>query len=177
MLGESIIEYIKLIQSKRISKNIKASSWDSVSVNYSLYVMSGDIRLIYDTSIESLAKKWDIWNQSRMYEPLTFTIGQQQMIPGFEAGVVNMYLWEKKTITVFAKDGYGEKDLKLIKHVEKTVFTDAGIEPKVGESYNIWSFPWKVLTIEDSSVTIDFNHYLAGKTLYFDVELKSVDKK
>lgn len=174
-LWESVIAYIKLIQSKRINKNVKASTWDSVSVNYSLYVMSGDQRVIYDTSIEALAKKWNILNESRMYEPLMFTLGQKQMIPGFEAGIINMYLWENKTIVVSAKDGYGEKNPELIQSVNRSVFDDSWIVPVIWEKMNFSFAPWVIVWFSATgAVRVDFNHPLAGKTLYFEVQLLSI---
>lgn len=78
---------------------------DTVSVNYVGRLQDGTI---FDSSIESEAKKSAHYTAGRKYEPLSFTVGAGQMIKGFDAGVVGMKLGEKKTITIAPKDAYGE---------------------------------------------------------------------
>lgn len=146
---------------------------DTIKVNYVGKFEDGKV---FDTSIESVAKESDLYNEARPYEPLAFTVSAGQMIPGFDKGVLGMKKGDKKTITVSPADGYGEIREDLVQKLPLSGFQGAGIEPKVGETYNFQVAQGKVLKIEGQEVTIDFNHFLAGKTLIFDVEIIDISK-
>ncbi|USN56024.1 MAG: peptidylprolyl isomerase [Candidatus Peribacteria bacterium] len=130
---------------------------------------------VFDTSREDVSKENDLYNPARPYEPLTFTLGGGQMIPGFDKGVVGMKVGERKVLTIAPADAYGEKKEELIQQVPLSGFTAGGITPQVGETYTIGFAQGTVTAIEGENVTMDFNHFLAGKTLKFDVELVSID--
>lgn len=81
------------------------SSGDTVSVDY---VGRLDDGTIFDSSLEEFAKQMENYASGRTFEPLEFTVGAGQMIPGFDAGVVGMKLGEKKTLIITPADAYGE---------------------------------------------------------------------
>ena len=84
------------------------STGDTVSVQYTGRLEDGTI---FDSSREEDAKKSTHYRTGRSYgDPLTFKVGDGGMIKGFDQGVVGMHVGEKKTVTIAAKDGYGEKD-------------------------------------------------------------------
>lgn len=146
---------------------------DTVAVNYTLSLSDGSVK---DTSYQDIAEKNAILATGRVYEPLKFTIGQKQMIPGFEKGLLWMKEKESKKITVSPEDWYGLKDDKLVQNVSGSVFTEAWITPKVGDVFNFQFAPWKVLQISWDIIVIDFNHPLAGESLIFDVTVESIVK-
>jgi FKBP-type peptidyl-prolyl cis-trans isomerase 2 len=150
-----------------------AANGDTVAVNYTLTIADGTVK---DTSLEEVAKKSGLLQTGRKYEPLVFPIGQKKMIPGFEAGVIGMKVGENKKITVIAADGYGEKNDKMVQSVSGSVFKDAGITPKIGETFNFSFAPGKIIAISGDMVMIDFNHPLAGEVLTFDVTLMTLTK-
>lgn len=146
---------------------------DTVAVNYTLSLADGTVK---DTSFKDVAEKNNIVATGRNYEPLKFTLGQKQMIPGFEQGVLGMKAKESKKITVTPDQGYGVKNDKLVQSVSGSVFKDAGITPKVGDVFNFQFAPGKVLALSGDMIVIDFNHPLAGETLTFDVTIESITK-
>lgn len=79
---------------------------DTVSVDYVGRLEDGTV---FDTSIKSEAEKAGKSQPGRTYEPLSFTVWAQQMIAGFDKGVVGMEVGEEKTLTIVPKDAYGEK--------------------------------------------------------------------
>ncbi len=87
-----------------------------VSVNYIGKLENGTL---FDTSDVDAAKAAGIYNPQRDYEPLTFTIGQGQMIKGFEQGVLGMRKGEKKTLTIKPEDAYGSYDNKNLEVVPR----------------------------------------------------------
>jgi FKBP-type peptidyl-prolyl cis-trans isomerase 2 len=135
-------------------------------------VKAGDVvRVHYKGTLTS----GEVFDSSAGREPLEFTVGAGQMIPGFDAGVVGMALGEKKVVTIPAAEAYGEwieentipfpkenipADLKLEVGMELTMRNHEG------QPFNV-----VVADILEDAVVLDANHPLAGKDLVFDIEL------
>jgi len=106
--------------------------------------------------------------------PLEFTAGAGQMIPGFDAGVMGMKVWDKKTLTLAPADAYGEYDetrIQVLPREQLASFEAAGIELKVGEKLPTQFGNFTITAADEANITIDTNHELAGKTLIFDIEM------
>ncbi len=139
----------------------QANNGDKVKVHYKGKLEDG-------TVFESTFEK----------EPLEFTLGENQIIPGFESAIVGMEEGNTKTVTVEPNEAYGEHRDDLIAVVERTRLPDH-INPEVGMMLQAQSQEGQVqnLTITDlseDSVTLDGNHPLAGKQLTFEIELVEV---
>jgi peptidylprolyl isomerase len=112
-------------------------------------------------------------------DPISFTIGAGEVIPGFESAVEGMGTGEKKTHTIPADDAYGERRDELVFTVAREQMPP-GSEVEVGDMLRI-GFPdgsnaaVSVAALDDASVTLDANHPLAGKDLTFELELVSID--
>lgn len=146
---------------------------DTVEVHYVGRLQSDDT--VFDTSREDVAQENEIYNEQRPYEPIQFTIGAGQMIPGFEQGVIGMEVGESKTIEVSPEEGYGPVRDDLVQTFPVEEFASSGLEPEVGETYNFGVAAGTVQSISGEQVTIDFNHFLAGKALVFEVELVDIN--
>ena len=112
-------------------------------------------------------------------EPIEFTLGQQNMIAGFEKAVEGMAVGDTKTTNIPANEAYGEKKEEMIIQVPKTEIP-ADIKPEVGQQLamqgdNGQQVPVTVTEITDQGITLDANHPLAGKDLVFDLELVQVE--
>jgi FKBP-type peptidyl-prolyl cis-trans isomerase 2 len=106
-------------------------------------------------------------------EPLEFTVGEGQMIPGFESGLIGMILGEKKTITMEAESAYGEVRDDLLFEVPLTnvppgVEVGATLQAEFEQGVPV---VFTVTEIKLDTVVLDGNHPLAGKNLTFDVEV------
>jgi FKBP-type peptidyl-prolyl cis-trans isomerase 2 len=123
----------------------------------------------------------EVFDSSQGREPLEFVMGQQQMIPGFEAGVVGMQIGEKKTIEVPFSQGYGDLMQDMIWVVPNEQFpTDIPLEKGVQLSINLpngQQIPAYITDIEGDNVVVDGNHPLAGKDLIFEVEVVEITPK
>jgi len=106
--------------------------------------------------------------------PLLFLVGSGHIIPGLEQELVNMNVGDKKNVEVKAKDAYGDvvEDLKIT--VKKSQFNEDQ-EIKVGDQFQVSNEAnapiFTVTGIESDDVFIDGNHPMAGKDLFFDVEI------
>lgn len=104
--------------------------------------------------------------------PLEFVSGKGQIIPGLEEKLVEMSESEQADVMVQAKDAYGEFNEEAVQTLPKEQF--AGIELTEGMSlYGTGeqgeTVQVTVKSFNDTDVTIDYNHPLAGKTLMFSV--------
>jgi len=108
--------------------------------------------------------------------PIEFVIGQGQLIPGFENGILGLSPGDKKTIEIEAVEAYGEYRDELLVTVPKS---NAPQGVQVGQSLqanmeNGEMVTFMVREINDDNVIVDANHPLAGQTLLFDIEILEV---
>jgi FKBP-type peptidyl-prolyl cis-trans isomerase 2 len=119
-----------------------------------------------------------IFDTSEGKEPIEFVLGQGRLIPGFEKGLIDMKLNEKKTIEIAKDQAYGDVNDNLIQEIKKTELPQ-DMEPKVGMGLVSKSPDGKeinlmVVEVKDESIVIDGNHPLAGHDLIFDVEVVEI---
>jgi peptidylprolyl isomerase len=112
---------------------------------------------------------------SKDRDPLEFKIGDGNVIPGLEQGVIGMAAGDKKTIAISPEDAFGQPQEDLLVDINKSEFPK-DVELKAGAYLNIESsdgkeFKAKVVEIKEEMVTLDANHPLAGATINYDVEL------
>ena len=113
-------------------------------------------------------------------QPLLFTQGSQQIIPGLERELEGLVEGDTKVVTVAPEDGYGKVDPKAFQEVEKEkIPADAqkvGAQLQ-GKDASGRVFRTTVKEIKEKTIVLDFNHPLAGKTLVFDVKVLGVKDK
>ncbi|MBC5837712.1 FKBP-type peptidyl-prolyl cis-trans isomerase [Flavobacterium muglaense] len=119
-----------------------------------------------------------IFDSSEGKEPIEFTLGQGRLIPGFEKGLIDMKLNEKKTINIAVEDAYGDPRADLLIEVPRSELPQE-MAPEVGmglvsrtpegQEMNLL-----VVEVKEESVVLDGNHPLAGKALTFDLEVVAI---
>jgi FKBP-type peptidyl-prolyl cis-trans isomerase SlyD len=110
-------------------------------------------------------------------EPLHFLENSQQIIPGLEKVLSLMNVGDKRKIEVKAQDAYGDVNPELVIKVKRTQFPpDAQLQ--VGDQFQVnedaHSPVFTIKSLETEEVTVDGNHPMAGKDLFFDVEIVTV---
>lgn len=118
------------------------------------------------------------FDSSEGREPLEFTLGAGQVIPGMESGVVGLSVGDKSTIEIAAANAYGPHNPEGIQVVLREHFP-ADMELRVGMQLGAKTpagdqVSFTVTEITDAEITVDGNHPLAGKDLVFDVELVEI---
>ena len=113
-------------------------------------------------------------------EPLSFKVGEYQLIPKFEDAVIGMKVGESKSIFIKSEEAYGNYDETLIFDVEKSLFPEdmdiqLGVPIQLRQSDG--SFGIAVIQdIKDNSVTLNANHPLAGQNLTFDITISGINQ-
>lgn len=122
----------------------------------------------------------EVLQSNKGKEPVTYTHGQHEIIPGLEKGLAAMEINEEKSIRVKPEEAYGQVDPQGFKEVPKSdiptteldVGTPLNARGPQGEELLI-----HVSEVKDDTVVLDFNHPLAGKTLHFDVKVVDIAPK
>lgn len=123
-------------------------------------------------------KSGKVFDTSREREPLEFTVGAGQMIPGFENAVKGMQMNEVKTVTIAPADAYGETNPEMVQKVPKSQLPE-GLNPFVGQQLSSkmedgQEIIVRVADVQDDHIKIDANHPLAGEELTFEIEVVSI---
>lgn len=110
--------------------------------------------------------------------PLEFTVGQAQVIPGFENAVTGMALDAKKQVRIEAADAYGEYDADQVATVERSMLP-ADMELEVGMQLQAETeigvpLVVTILAVDGDEVTLDGNHPMAGKALNFALHVVEI---
>ncbi|MFZ0391331.1 MAG: peptidylprolyl isomerase [Calditrichia bacterium] len=119
-----------------------------------------------------------VFDSSRDQEPLQFTIGEGQIIPGFEKAVMDLEAGETVSVEIPPADAYGQYNKDLVQKVPKNQLPQ-DLEPKVGQQLeavqdNGARIPLRISEVNEEDVVVDANHPLAGKDLNFDIELVEI---
>lgn len=122
-----------------------------------------------------------VFDSSLGKTPLEFTVGAGQMIKGFDSAVVGMKVGQSKTVVLPPDEAYGAHREDLVLIVNKSQMAP-GVNPTVGQQLTVTRADGStgrvvVVAITDTTVTVDANHPLAGKTLTFDIKLVSITPK
>lgn len=118
------------------------------------------------------------FDSSLQRDPLQFTLGQGEIIPGFEQAVVGMAPGESKTETIPSDQAYGPHRSEMVLEVAREQLPN-DLQPEVGQQLQMrqqdgTAVPVVVSDISESQVTLDANHPLAGKDLTFDITLVAI---
>ena len=110
--------------------------------------------------------------------PLEFTIGEGNVIPGFEQAIIGMSPGDSKTVVIPVDQAYGERVDEMVAVVERTEIP-ADLVLEVGNQLEVTQqdgnvFPVIITEVTESNVTLDANHPLAGKELTFDLRLVAI---
>jgi peptidylprolyl isomerase len=118
-----------------------------------------------------------VFDSSDGKAPLEFTLGESQVIPGFEEAVTGMEPGQETTVTIPSDRAYGDHKAELVFDVPRTQFPD-DIDPQIGQQLQMSNgSQTAVVTVSEvnnGSVKLDANHPLAGKDLTFDIALVEV---
>lgn len=148
------VVYFTLFSSTAYAKVVNG---DNVSVYYTGYFANGTV---FSTNVGS--------------QPLNFTVGANEVIPGFNNAVIGMQIGQNKTVTVPPSDGYGYVNQSLIISVPLSEFGNSTVTN--GEIVTSAAGQATVIAVNSTNVTVDFNPPLAGDTLVFKIQIISISK-
>ncbi|MFH1532533.1 MAG: peptidylprolyl isomerase [Pseudomonadota bacterium] len=140
---------------------VKAQRGDKVKIHYICKLEDGQV---FDSSHDR--------------DPMEFTIGEEQTIPGIEESTIGMGPGEVKEVTLDSDNAFGERMPEMVQAIERAQLPD-DVELNVGQLLQVQGPGGKpamamVIELDEEKVVLDGNHPLAGRTLIFEIELIEV---
>jgi len=116
-----------------------------------------------------------VLDSSEGQEPLEFLAGASNIITGLEREMTGMKIGDSKDVVVSPEDGYGVMDEEAYMDVPRTEFPEdmpirPGVEMEMSDDDGNPMYA-RIDSVEDDTVTLNFNHPLAGKELHFSVKV------
>jgi len=139
---------------------MRISAGSTVTVQYKLF--SEDNVLLYESE-----------------EPLTFTVGEDDILPAFEANLMGLSAGDKHRFTLSPEEAYGAYQEELVFTLSRQQLMDDGEDIVPGQTLTLFtpegeSIMVTVLDVTDNTIKVDANHPLAGQTLIYEVEVLNV---
>ena len=128
----------------------------SVTLHFSLVLEDGHI---IDSNFES--------------EPATFSVGDGNLLPGFESILIGLVNGDEREFTIPPEQAFGQHNPQNVQAVERGNFDQEELE--LGAMFSFQNgdgeLPGVIVDVDDNEVMIDFNHPLAGKNIIFQVKI------
>jgi peptidylprolyl isomerase len=129
---------------------------------------------VFDTTSKEKAIEAGIYDQELGYKPMFFRADTGQVIKGIDKAVLGMKEGEEKILKIPPEEAYGEYKKYLVQDVPLSRL-ELQVPPEVGKKIiTPAGREVKVLNSTETSVTLDFNDELAGKTLILEIKLVSI---
>mgnify|MGYP000064759102 FL=1 len=138
-------------------------------------VKSGDTVQIHYTGTLQDGTTFD---SSEGRDPLEFVVGSGQIIPGLDSAMPGMEVGDKKVVKIGSAEAYGDVNPEMRQAVPREGIP-ADIPLEIGTQLQMQTpegqaLPVTVVEVDETTVTLDANHPLAGKDLQFDIELVKI---
>ena len=133
-----------------------------ITLHFALQLDNGDM---VDTNLERT--------------PATFTVGDGNLLPGFEKALFGMLEGEHKTLVIKPEDGFGQRNPNNIQEIARSQFSpdlelSEGLMLSFADAQKT-ELPGVVQRYDDEVVVVDFNHPLAGRDILFEVAILKIE--
>jgi len=129
---------------------------------------------VIDTTREEDAKKHNIYEHDRLYEPRLVAVGEGWVLKGFDEALINANVNEDLTVDVPPEKAFGSRDPNKVRLIPLRKLGDKADEAKVGDVIEMDNRVGIIRSISSGRVQIDFNHRLAGKTITYSFKVVKV---
>ncbi len=119
----------------------------------------------------------DLVDSTEGKAPATFCVGDGNLLPGFEQALFGLKAGDKRSLPISPEQGFGQPNPQNVQVMPRSQFTDMPLSEGlliIFQDAAKGELPGVVKAFDESQVTVDFNHPLAGKMLTFEVEIIDV---
>ena len=117
-------------------------------------------------------------DQSEGDDPLAYLHGARNIVPGLETALTGKVAGDRFDVTVSPEEGYGPRAEEAVQSVPRGAFpSDAELQPGLqfqATDQNDHPILGTIEAVTDDTVTVDFNHPLAGRALHFSIEVVGI---
>jgi len=134
------------------------------------------VKLHFEVSLENGTIIDSTFNRDA---PVSLTIGDESLLPGFEQVLMNLRAGDTRTAHLEPEQAFGEWNPENIQHFSRTQFALVADNPEIGmmvefEDKGKNTLPGTISAIDVDQVEVDFNHPLAGQDVLFKVKIFKV---
>jgi len=129
---------------------------------------------VFDLTMEEDAKKEGLYKENSLYTPMLVAIGWNWLLAALEEELIGMKVGENKVIDVPPEKGAGPRDPAKVKSIAKVKLAKQGVRGYKGEEITFGEERGVITAVLGRTIRVDFNSPLAGKTLSFDVTVRSI---
>lgn len=108
--------------------------------------------------------------------PATFTVGDGNLLPGFESTLIGLENGDERAFTIPPEEAFGQHNPQNVQRVDRSNFDQQELE--VGAMFSFQNgdgeLPGVIIEFEDEEILVDFNHPLAGKNIIFQVKIMDI---
>ncbi|GBC75603.1 FKBP-type peptidyl-prolyl cis-trans isomerase SlyD [archaeon HR06] len=126
---------------------------------------------LIETTLEEEAKKFNLYDPTRKYEPKLVILGEGLLLKVIEDKIKEAEIGSKFQIEIPPEQAFGLRDSNKIKLIPLRKFGDQAKDLSIGSRVEVDNKVGTVKYIGSGRVQVDFNHPLAGKTLSYEVEI------
>ena len=126
---------------------------------------------IFETTIEEDAKKSNLYDPTRKYEPRLISVGEGWVLKGLDEALVETNVGDRRSIEISPDKGFGERDTSKVRMIPQRKLGEKANEIKVGDVVELDDRTGVIRYIGSGRVQIDYNHRLASRTLVYDVNV------
>mgnify|MGYP002338403624 FL=1 len=146
-------------------------------IHYTARMVEGsDAGEIVDTTDVDVALESGVYEGHRDYQPVSFEVGAGEVLQGLDEAVAEMEQGEHKTVEIPPEEGYGHhEDDSVVTFPRDEIEARSDTTASEGElvTSDTGQSGW-ITSVDEDSVTVDFNHELAGERLEFDIQVIEV---
>lgn len=139
----------------------------------SVVTAGSTISLIYVLSVND-----EIVDAATIDDPFVFVQGEGQVIAGLDDQVLGLSVGDKRSLKILPEDAYGPHNPSACQAMAKSAFENPDnlqLGDVVSCDLDDGEYQATVVEIDEQTVTLDFNHPLAGKILQFDIEVLKIE--
>jgi peptidylprolyl isomerase len=126
---------------------------------------------IFETTIEEDAKKSNLYDPTRKYEPRLISVGEGWVLKGLDEALADTNVGDRRSIEISPDKGFGERDTSKVRMIPQRKLGEKAHEIKVGDVVELDDRTGVIRYIGSGRVQIDYNHRLASRTLVYDVNV------
>jgi peptidylprolyl isomerase len=126
---------------------------------------------IFETTIEEEAKKTNLHDPTRTYEPRLISVGEGWVLKGLDEALTSIDVGQKLSIEISPDKGFGERDTNKVRMIPQRKLGEKANEVKVGDVVELDDRTGIIRYIGSGRVQIDYNHRLASRVLVYDVNV------
>jgi FKBP-type peptidyl-prolyl cis-trans isomerase 2 len=162
----------KTTKKKAVKAETVVGEKSVILIDYS--ATTKDDGIVFDTTMEAVAKESGRYKEGDRYEPMLVAIGWNWLLAALEEELIGLKVGDSKTVEIPPEKGAGEKDPRKIKMIAKTKLAKHKVRPAKGETITFGNERGIVTAVFGRQVRVDFNSPLAGRVLEFDVTIRDI---